>query len=346
MDGLILLNLGSPARPRTGPVRRYLRQFLADPRVIDINAVGRWLLLNLIILPLRPRRTAALYRKIWRKSEPGSPLLYYSIALARALEKRLAKTFRVVVAMRYGEPSLAGALRTLAEAGIIQVRLVPLYPQYSPASSGTGLAEAYVQAARLWNVPFLTCLPPFYDHPAYIRCLADLARRTIAASEAERGTRIDHVLFSFHGVPERQIKKSDPFGECLGSENCCDTPRALAVCYRAQCFATARALGGALGLQSNEWSVAFQSRLGRTPWVKPYTDEVLPRLVGRGVRNLAVLSPSFVADCLETLEEIAMQGRETFLTAGGEGFLYIPCLNDDPAWVAALGDMICESAPL
>ena len=180
----------------------------------------------------------------------------------------------------------------------------------------------------------------FFDHPGYIANLADLARRSIDDFEKSAGAGVDHVLFSFHGIPERQIQKSDPFGECLASSGCCDHPRALATCYRAQCFATARAAAWSMGLKEDEFSVSFQSRLGRTPWIKPYTDELMPELVQRGVKRLAVISPSFVADCLETLEEIAMQGRETFLEAGGESFLYIPCLNDDPAWVRTVTDMV------
>lgn len=344
MTGIVLLNLGSPAAPRYWPVRRYLREFLADGRVIDIPAFGRWLLLQLVILPFRPRRTAALYRKIWRKGEPGSPLIFFSRALEQALrrylEERAPGRYRVVTAMRYGQPSVAAALAELDAAGVTALRVLPLYPQYSPASTGTGLAEIYRVAGRFWDVPALECIHSFFDHPAYVKALAALARRRIAAQESERGRRIEHVLFSFHGVPERQIKKSDPGAHCLATADCCERPAALHRCYRAQCFATARALAAELGLPAGEWTVSFQSRLGRTPWIKPYSDQVIPQLVAGGVKEIAVLSPSFTADCLETLEEIALQGREQFLACGGEGFLYIPCLNDDPDWVRAVAEIL------
>jgi ferrochelatase len=320
--GFLLINLGTPDSTSTGDVRRYLRQFLSDARVIDIPATLRWLLLNLIILPLRPRKSAEAYRAIWTKE--GSPLLLFTKQLAERVQSGTKRS--VKFAMRYGSPSIESALRDFAREGVRKIRVLPLYPQYAAASTASSIAELYECAARM-NDPFeLDVLPPFYEDAGFIEAQAELVKPVLQ--------KVDHVLMSFHGLPERQIRRSA--GELCATENCCENPGdRLALCYRAQSFRTAKALAAKLGIAS--YSVSFQSRLGRTPWIKPYTDHVLQELGAQGKR-LAVVCPSFTADCLETLEEINIRGRADFLKAGGKEFHYVPCVNAEESWVKRVAD--------
>jgi ferrochelatase len=332
--GVLLVNLGSPDAPTPRAVRRYLREFLGDPRVLDMPALGRWLLLNLVILPTRPRRSAEAYEKVW--TPEGSPLLVYGRALRAALRKELGDDWCVELAMRYGVPSIDAALERLAAADVDRIVVVPLFPQYASASTGSALDAVYAAAAERNNVPPLAVVASFYAEPGFVRALAAVAR------ELPEERRPDHLLISFHGLPERQVKASDTTGKhCLASETCCDAiGPANRFCYRAQCHATARALAESLGLRREHWTLSFQSRLGRTPWIKPYTDEVLPELFERGIRRLAVACPSFVADCLETIEEIGIRAREQWLELGGEDLVLVPCVNDHPLWVEALATWV------
>lgn len=334
MQGLLLVNLGTPDEPTAPAVRRYLRQFLSDPRVLDINPVGRAALLNLVILPRRPAQSAEAYRKIW---DPvlGSPLLFHSRDLTRLVGERLGAGWQVELGMRYGSPSIESALEALRTAGADAIVVLPLYPQYAASSTGSSLEEVYRLAAARWNTPSIAAVPPFYDQGSFIAAFAAVGR-PILASE-----RPDHVLFSFHGLPERHMRKSDESGRhCLASPGCCDRVDGVnRNCYRAQSYATARALAAALSLDGDSWSVSFQSRLGRTPWIRPYTDVVLDELAARGVKRLAVFCPAFVADCLETLEEIGIRGRDQFRAAGGDDLVLVPSLNSSPAWVDAVVDM-------
>ena len=240
--------------------------------------------------------------------------------------------------MRYGEPSIESALRKLQQADVSRVLVLPLYPQYSSASTGSSLEEVFRVASLLWNVPPLRIGEPFYEHPGFIDAFAAVASPIVEQLQP------DHVLFSYHGLPERHVKKSDLTGKhCLQSSDCCDRiTTANANCYRAQCFATTRALTQKLGLTAENHSVSFQSRLGRDPWVKPYTDLVLPELAKKGVKKIAVLCPAFVADCLETLEEVRLRAKEDFLQAGGEELVLVPSLNSHPAWVSAVVAMTKE----
>jgi protoporphyrin/coproporphyrin ferrochelatase len=333
-QGLLLVNLGTPEAPDPGAVRRYLREFLSDPRVIDIHPMGRWLLLNLFILPFRPRRSAEAYRKIWMPE--GSPLLFYGRALAREVAARLQGEFEVELAMRYGRPSLRSGLEALRKRGATELTVLPLYPQYAASSTGSSVDELMRLLRGSWDIEPVRVLPPFYDDPGYLDAFAQGARPVLESS------RPDLVLFSFHGLPERQIRKSDPSGaHCLSSESCCDAIGSRNYrCYRAQSYATARALAARLGLPADRWTVAFQSRLGRTPWIHPYTDLVLRDLPGRGVKRVVVVVPSFVADCLETLEEIAIRGASSFREAGGESLALVPSLNAQPPWVDAVVRMV------
>jgi ferrochelatase len=337
--GILLVNLGTPDAPEPGPVRRYLRQFLSDPRVIDINPIGRAALLHLVILPFRPARSAAAYRKVWMPE--GSPLLVHGRALTERLRERIPE-HPIELGMRYGNPSLASAVERLREQGCDRLVVFPLYPHYAASSTGSTVEELARITGALWTTPFVSVIPPFYDHPAFIDAFVTIARDTLSEFAA------DHVLFSFHGLPERQVVRCADPSVCLASASCCD---ALVVgnrnCYRAQCHVTARALAGALGLGEigERWSIAFQSRLGRTPWIKPYTDEVVPALAKRGVAKLAVMCPAFVADCLETLEEIGMRADEDFKAAGGQALKLVPSLNSHPAWVAGVEALVRERLP-
>lgn len=337
--GILLVNLGSPDAPDTASVRRYLREFLGDPRVIDIHPAARWLLLNLVILPTRPRKSAEAYRKIW--TSEGSPLVVHGKELRDRLRERLGTRWRVELAMRYGNPSVQEALSSLVAQGVGRITVLPLFPHEAASSSGSATEHVYRIAGSLWNVPSLDIVPPFFDEPGYLDAVAERGRPVVANAKP------DHVLFSFHGVPERHVLKSDPSGaHCLKSGSCCETMSAAnAHCYRAQCFDTARQVAQRLALPRERWTVTFQSRLGRTPWVQPFTDIVVRELATRGVKRLVVFSPAFVADNLETLEEIAMRERASFLEAGGEELVLVPSLNAEPMWVETVARMIEKRLP-
>lgn len=327
MTGLLLCNLGTPDAPTPAAVRRYLRQFLGDARVLDINPIGRWALLNLVILPFRPRKSAEAYRKIW--SERGSPLLEHSLALVQAVRAQLGPGWAVELGMRYQSPSLSSALAKLRDAGADRVVVLPLYPQYAASTTGSTVAEVLRLSGAPWAPPALDIVEPFYDRPDFIAAFAAQGAPLV------QGGATEHVLFSFHGLPERHLRKTDSSGShCLAHGDCCATVSMVnRRCYRAQCYATAGALAARLSLPEGGWSVSFQSRLGRTRWIEPYTDRTLVALAQQGYKRLAVFCPSFVADCLETLEEIGIRGKAQFLAGGGEQLTLVPSLNASPAWV-------------
>jgi len=333
MTGLLLCNLGTPDEPTSTAVRRYLREFLSDSRVLDMSSVGRWLLLNGIILPLRSSKSAAAYRKIW--TERGSPLRWHSDDLLKAVRERLGPEWVVELGMRYQNPSMAGALERLRDAGVDRIVVFPLYPQLAASTTGSTVAEVMRLAAQAWSPPILSLVGPFYAEPAFLDAFAARGAPLV------KSERPDCVLFSFHGLPERHVRKSDPGGRyCLANKDCCSTMgSANRDCYRAQCFATAKALAARLGLSAGAWRVSFQSRLGRTRWIEPYTDVVLRQLATEGKKRLLVFCPAFVADCLETLEEIGIRGREQFRAAGGEDLTLVPSLNSSDAWADAVATL-------
>jgi ferrochelatase len=338
MLGVLLVNLGTPDAPETGAVRRYLREFLSDPRVIDIHPIARFLLLEGVILPFRPAKSAEAYRKVW--TQDGSPLLLESRQLEAKIRERLEPEMLVEFAMRYGNPSLGSALDKLHARGARQLFIAPLYPQYSSAATGSTVEAVFAALNKRDVVPPLSTLPAFYDDAGFLDAFAARGKEVIAREKP------DHLLFSFHGLPERQIRKADHSGKhCLASANCCDSiGLANSDCYRAQSFATARSLASRLGLSAADYTVCFQSRLGRTPWISPYTDLVIPALAKAGKKRLAVFCPAFVADCLETLEEIQLRARDQFLSCGGEALTLVPSLNASPEWVAALAALIRKHA--
>lgn len=339
MNGLLLINLGTPEHPTVPAVRRYLREFLSDPRVLDMPSWKRWLLLNLIILPRRSKQSAAVYRKIW--TDEGSPLLLYTQALSRAVQARFGDTTRVECAMRYGTPSIHSALERFQQHGVSRLVVFPLYPQYATSSYGSSIEAVYRLASQYWNSPSLYVIPPFYDHPGYIEAFSEQGRALIDEVHP------DWVLFSYHGLPERHCLKSDlSRSHCLKTETCCETIRAdHPWCYRAHCYATTHALVEKLSLPANRWSISFQSRLGRERWIHPYTDHVITELAQKGCKRVVVFSPAFVADCLETLEEIAISLNEQFIHAGGEKVWLVPSLNANPRWVDAVVDIACQNCP-
>ena len=329
--GVLLINLGSPDSTSVPDVRKYLGEFLMDPRVLDAPWPIRWCVVHLAILPKRPVQSAEAYKEIWTKE--GSPLVATSRNVQRELQRRVGDSLVVELAMRYQSPSIESAITRLREQGVTDLLVFPLFPHYAMSSFETAVVRAQELAAKLAPNIRLKIAEPYFNNPDYISALVASAADFLNAG-------YDHLLFSFHGLPERHLRKANP-GYCLSAPNCCETPGpAHRTCYRAQCLATARAFVESAGIPAEKFSVSFQSRLGRDPWLKPYTDFEFPRLAGNGVKKLLVICPAFVSDCLETLEEIAMRGRETFIEAGGTDFALIPCLNEHPRWLDALEKIV------
>jgi protoporphyrin/coproporphyrin ferrochelatase len=334
---LLLVNLGSPASTQVADVRSYLNQFLMDPYVIDLPWPIRRLLVSLILVK-RPEQSAHAYASIWW--EGGSPLVVLSQRLQQAMTKEWTQG-PVELAMRYGEPSIETVLTRLAAKGIQKVTLAPLYPQFADSTVTTVIEEAKrVVKARRLTMQF-SVLQPFYDQPEYLDALVENARPHLQQAH-------DHLLLSFHGLPERHLHKLDPTGNhCFKGADCCQnaSTEVIATCYRAQCLRSAKLFAERLGLADGTWSVSFQSRLGRAKWIEPYTEARLAELAQQGVKKILVMCPAFVADCIETLEEIGDRGKEQFREAGGEELVLVPCLNDDQNWAAAL-NTLCERAPV
>lgn len=328
--GVLLVQLGTPTAPEAGPVGRFLREFLSDPSVIDLPAILRWPLVHLLIVPRRAQNAAQAYRKIW--TSRGSPLLVNSEALRAALDTRLSK-HPVELGMRYGEPSIPAALERLRSRGCARVICLPLYPHATQSSTGTAARAVQEAAAAIPDLQ-VELLPAYYDHASWIEAVRATAATPLAKARA------DHVLFSFHGLPERHIEKADARGDCLRTADCCATfCEANRHCYKAQCLASAQAIAEALGLDSGAWSVSFQSGIGRR-WLLPSTEETLQHAAHSGVRRLAVITPGFAADCLETLEELCIRGADQFRAAGGEELFVLPCLNAEPEWVTGLSELL------
>ncbi len=330
-QGVLLVNLGSPDSPSVLDVRRYLREFLMDGRVLDSNWLIRKCVVELAILPTRPAQSAEAYHKVW--TDKGSPLVSISRAAQSALQQRVAMP--VELAMRYQNPSIADALAKLEDQGIGEVLVIALFPHYAMSSFESAVERVKDLAARHHPAMRLTIQPPFYEDPDYLDALVARAQPYLAKP-------YDHLLFSFHGLPERHMRKADPTrSHCMATENCCETATAsLPTCYRAQCFRTVAGFVKRAGIPREKYTVAFQSRLGREPWLRPYTDEVISKFPAQGVRELLVMCPAFVSDCLETLEEIGMRGKESFIESGGKNLTLIPCLNEHPLWIQTLEKMV------
>ncbi len=332
--GVLLVNLGSPDSPNPKDVKKYLGEFLMDERVIDLPLLARALLVKGIILNTRPKASAEAYKKIWW--DEGSPLIVISERLQEKIQKQI--NIPVALAMRYGSMTIKNGLQELTDKGVDEVLLIPLYPQFAMATTETITVLAEEERKAHFPNLKIESLPAFYNKEDYIDVLANSIRGALKEKVYE------HLLFSYHGVPERHIRKRDiTKSHCKIDGSCCKTPsKAHEFCYRHQCYEVTRLVAEKLQLKDNTYSTSFQSRLGFDPWLQPYTDRTIERLGTQGIKNMAIVTPAFVSDCLETLEEIAMEGRDIFYEVGGKEFTTIPCLNDDENWVALLSKWISE----
>lgn len=332
--GVFIINLGTPDSPSVPDVRKYLREFLMDGRVIDIPYWRRWLLINAIIAPFRAPQSAKGYHELW--TNEGSPLKVYGEKVTGLLQKALGDQYHVVLGMRYQNPSIRQALASFKDKGLDQIIVIPLYPQYASASTGSTIEE-FMNAIKSWEVvPAVKVVSQFLSHPMFIKAFAEIGRRYMAKDS------YDHYLFSYHGLPERQILKASCDNYCRLGECCSVYHSKNQYCYRAQCFETTRLLVKELGIRDGQYTVCFQSRLGKTPWIKPYTDEVIKTLTGKGIKNVLTFSPSFVADCLETTIEIGVEYQKLFQDSGGKRWVMVESLNDSPAWIACLAQLVKE----
>jgi ferrochelatase len=328
--GVLLINLGTPDSCEEADVKNYLREFLFDPYVIDINPIARWLLLNLIILPRRPKQSAAAYKSIW--TEQGSPLLVNSQQLADNAQKKLGDEYQVSLGMRYGSPSIAKAVESLQHCE--RIIMIPLFPQYSLAATESAIQKAWPAIDGHWQRNQVNLIRDFYSAPGFIAAQASLITNQLPLGVLPESAKL---MFSYHGLPERHIRKTTNCTTvCNMASACPKISQVTADCYRAQCYATTRAIVKKLDLSADRHLTCFQSRLGRTPWIHPYTDEMFIDLAKDGTKHLYVICPSFVSDCLETLEEIAIRGLEQWQEAGGETLTLIPCLNSESDWLVEL----------
>ena len=336
MKGVLLVNLGSPESPDPKDVKVYLDEFLMDERVIDLPSFLRAILVRGIILNTRPKRSAKAYKKIWW--DEGSPLIVLSKRLLQKMEEKVQ--LPLALGMRYGKPTIQKGLQELADKGVTEVLLVPLYPQFAMATTETILVLA--ESLRQESFPQMefTTLPSFYNHPDYVRVLSQSIQESLNDKQWE------HLIFSYHGVPERHIRKSDiTKSHCKIDEQCCQTASpAHQYCYRHQCFETTRLVAKYLDLPSDRYTTTFQSRLGLDPWLQPYTDKTVAKMAKSGVKKMAIVTPAFVSDCLETLEEIGMEAVEDFEEKGGEHLHVIPCINDREDWVNVMSRWVDEWA--
>ena len=333
--GVLLVNLGTPDHHSVPDVRKYLREFLMDGRVIDLPYLRRWLLVNLIIAPFRAPKSAAVYKKLWTPN--GSPLLYYGLETERKLQELLGDDHYVKLGMRYQKPSIRSALEDIIGQNVSSISVFPLFPQYASATTGSIHQEVMEIMKDRENIPEMLFINGFCNYRPFIRAFADIARNRL------EGQSFDLMLFSYHGLPERQVLKASVNGVCNLGECCSSFGPHNQFCYRAQCFKTSRLLAKELNIPDDKYMVVFQSRLGRSAWIQPYADEVVKGLPSKGIRKVAVMMPSFVADCLETTVEVGMEFREIFEKAGGEKWIFIESLNDSDAWIRVIKDLIAES---
>ncbi|MDR6528590.1 ferrochelatase [Chryseobacterium rhizosphaerae] len=329
--GILLINLGSPRSTAVEDVKEYLDEFLMDEKVIDYRWIFRALLVQGIILKTRPAKSAEAYKTVW--TDEGSPLIIITEKIRKKLQKLI--DIPVEIGMRYAEPSIETGIRNLVEKGITEIVLFPLYPQYAMSTTETVIEKAEEIRKKKFPGVRINYVQPFYNRDLYTDCLAESIREKLPED-------FDALLFSYHGVPERHIYKTDPTKTC-NMNDCCykDTNPSHSFCYRHQCFNTTDRVIRKLELSKDKVIVSFQSRLGKDKWIEPYTDHTLETIPQKGIKNLAIVCPAFVSDCLETLEEISVEGKEQFLEAGGEKFTYIPCLNDEDRWIEVIR-VLCE----
>ncbi len=330
--GILLVNLGTPDAPTRPAVYRYLQQFLLDPRVIDYPWLARNLLVRGIIVPFRAGKSAKLYQKLW--TENGSPLKYYGEQVAHGLQQLLGDQYMVMLGMRYQNPSIEAALAQLLQQQVSEIIVFPMFPQYASATTGSVHDEVMRLLRRRQTIPPIKFINSYYDYEPMIDIFADNARQFNLDS-------YDHIIFSYHGLPQRQLRKADDFNHCLRQPDCCQCISSVnQFCYSAQCYATTRAIAAKLGLSADRYTTSFQSRLGKEVWAQPYTSDILEQQAKKGAKRLLVFSPAFVADCLETLIEIGVEYQEEFEALGGEKVDLVPSLNDHPRWIEAIRDLI------
>ena len=335
--GVLLTNIGTPDEPTPEALASYLRQFLMDEYVLDMPFIKRWVLVNRIIVPRRKHYSAEHYQKI--QMEEGSPLLVYTRKFAAGLANELPGQYLVEIGMRYGNPSIAAGLANLKKADVDRIVAVPLYPQYTQSSFSTAIRETDKQAKKLGLTGKLKFVDPFYVDPGFVEAWAQIVGEHLKMHSP------DHVLFSYHGVPVRHIKQMDLVDYCQNNDACCAQISSVNQgCYRAQCRATSLAIAAALGLSASQFTTCFQSQFGKDEWIGPSFEDLLVELPKRGIKTIAVACPSFVADCLETLEEVGIRGREEFQEAGGADLTLIPCVNSHPLWVKAAAKLIRAAA--
>ncbi len=327
--GLLLVNLGTPDSPKPKDVYRYLIEFLTDSRVIDLSWLRRQLLVRGIIVPARYKQSAKSYQAIW--TSEGSPLLFYSQRVKDLLQKALPANYSVEIAMRYQNPSIASGLESLMKKNLDELIVLPLFPQYASATTGSIYQRVMELLSKYLTIPKVTLINQFATHPSYIEAVCTVAKKYQIED-------YDHVLFSFHGLPQRQLRKADCHQRCTQSTTCCQQLNSYNKdCYAAQCYATANAIASSLKLE--KYTVCFQSRLGKEPWIEPYASDCIKSLAEKGNKRVLVFCPSFVADCLETIHEIGVEYAAEFSHAGGEHLDYVESLNDHPQWVKALQDI-------
>ena len=332
--GVLLVNLGTPDSTATGDVRKYLREFLMDGRVIDFPFIPRWMLVNLIIAPFRAPKSAHEYTKLW--TERGSPLLFHTVDLKEKLVQKLdPNLYQVEMAMRYQSPSIAEGLEKLNKANVKKIIVISLFPQYASATNGS-VVDKVMEIARTWQIiPNITFVNNFVEHPLFLEAWAELGREMLEKES------YDAYLFSYHGLPERQIRKGSVDGYCQLSDKCCaQYTKKNQFCYRSQCFLTTRLIVEKLGLPTDKVVTCFQSRLGKDPWIQPYTEDRIKELATKGAKKVLVFSPAFVADCLETTVEVGQEYKEQFEELGGERWDLVPSLNSRDTWVDCVKDLV------
>lgn len=331
--GVLLVNLGTPDSTKVPDVRKYLREFLMDGRVIDIGYPQRFALVNGIIAPFRAPKSAEEYRKLW-DDKMGSPLKYYGFKVRDLLQESLGEDYVVELGMRYQSPSIAEALDKLKACTLKDLIVIPLFPQYASATTGS-VQDKVMEIMRGWQIiPSVQFISNFVEEPGYLDTLEAQARPFL-----EKGN-WDHFLFSYHGVPERQIYKGSCDNYCRLGDCCASYNEKNLYCYRAQCFLNSRLLADRLGLTPDQYTTCFQSRLGKDPWIQPYADQLLKELPAKGIKKVLAFSPAFVADCLETTVEVGEAFKEDFIEAGGEQWELVPSLNDHPRWIQCLQEMV------
>ncbi len=328
--GVLLINLGTPDSPSVGHVRSYLSQFLNDPRVIDIPWLLRKMLVNLIIVPFRAPKSAKIYQKLW--TDKGSPLLYYSERARDLLQQELDSNYEVHLAMRYKNPSIPDVLETMRKKNYERIIVVTMFPQYASASTGSALEEVMRVVSKWWVIPELKFVSQYFDHPSYIEAFAERGRKYNI-------NEYDHVLFSYHGLPERQVDKVYDKGLCSDHDCEHEMTEENRYCYKATCYATTRLLAAKLNIPQEKYTVCFQSRLDQK-WLKPFSDEVVRQCGDKGMKKILVFSPAFTADCLETIIEIGDEYQEIFTEHKGEKVQLVESLNDHPLWIKCWKELV------